>query len=291
MPWVELPSTELRFHPGPPSWNAAPYLSERPCLRRQGNHPASDGPGLRPPDHLSGAEDPAHQPRSGCFLAQPGNPPGKMPGVEGVEHRPRKYREELAGWGRLLPGAPEPASWGKARETHSMDWACPGRPRWWWGECPGSTAPGDLAHLGQTPKQPEPPGACGCRPLLLLPHHPGSTNMPRLARASLRRFLMAQKCCGKLAAEASWASPDPPHLPGSLSVAGPGAPTQPLQPKLTRRRWRRGGSGVPGGPVATPRECFWDRSQGLGSDHCPIMGRPSGPVLSDSHADAVFPLT
>lgn len=129
----------------------------------------------------------------------------------------------------------------------------------------------------QTPSPPSPPSC--------------STNMPRLARASLGRFLMARRCCGKLAAEASWASPDPPHLPGSLSAAGPGAPTQPLQPKLTRRRWRRGGSGVPGGPVATPRECFWDRSQGLGSDHCPIMGRPSGPVLSDSHADAVFPLT
>ena len=49
-----------------------------------------------------------------------------------------------------------------------------------------------------------------------------------------------------------------------------------------------GWGGAPGGPVATTRSprCFWDRSQGLGSDHCPITGRPSGPVLSDSHADA-----
>lgn len=61
-------------------------------------------------------------------------------------------------------------------------------------------------------------------------------------------------------------------------------PTPAAQADQQEEGWGR----APGGSVATPRSprCFWDRSQGLGSDHCPIMGRPSGPVLSDSHADA-----
>lgn len=156
-----------------------------------------------------------------------------MLGAERVEHRPRKYGEELAGWGRLLPGAPEPASWGKATETYSMDWACPQRPRWWWwwgsvlvlqpqeawhAQGRPQSSHSLLEAVAADPPPPSPPSY--------------STNMPWLARASPGRFLMAQSRCGKLAAEASWASPDPPHLPGSLSVAGPGAgaPPHPCSP-------------------------------------------------------------
>lgn len=144
MPWVERPSTELRFHPGPPSCNAAPYLSARDALPQmpgkspsprwavtQAPRPAVWGWRPSPPTKIGLLSGPARKPL-----------PGKMLGVGRVEHRPRKYGEELAGWGRLLPGAPEPASWGEARETRSTDWACPGRPRQGVGAGPGSTAPG-----------------------------------------------------------------------------------------------------------------------------------------------------
>ena len=182
MPWVELPSTELRFHPGPPSWNVAPYLSARDALpQTPRKSPSLRRAGTQAP-RLAGAEDPAHRPRSGCFLAQPGNP---------CQVQVRYW--ERSGW------STDPGSTGRSWQAGAA--SClghlnqpagerPGRPILWTGPAhrdPGGGGGGGVSWF-YSPRRPGTPRAdlkaataswrLWLQTPLLLPHHPAPQTCP-----------------------------------------------------------------------------------------------------------------